>query len=149
MSTPIAAGAASPFACWRADHAGLRVPDFAAAVAWYCGTLDFRLLASLPLGEKTLAFLAPAADESFRIELIAGPGCSPRPPFEQLPDTHAQGGWHHLCFRVDDVDVAVAALRCRDVRIVSAPREVAALGVKFAFIADPWGNLLELMQPLA
>ncbi|MBD8655982.1 VOC family protein [Oxalobacteraceae sp. CFBP 13730] len=140
---------ASPFTSWRGDHVGLRVPDFDTAVAWYRGTLDFRLIRTMVLGEKTLAFLAPASDDSFRIELIAGPGCAPRPAYDQLIDTHAVAGWHHLCLRVEDVDAAIGELRRRAVRIVSEPRDATGLALRFAFFSDPWGNLIELTQPLS
>jgi catechol 2,3-dioxygenase-like lactoylglutathione lyase family enzyme len=136
----------SPFASWRGDHVGIRVPDFDAAAAWYTGTLDFRVTHTMPLGEKTLAFLSPPNDDSFRIEFIAGPGCADRPDYAQLADTHAVGGWHHFCLRVADVDASIAELTRRGVRIVSAPRDVPALGVRFAFFSDPWGNLIELAQ---
>lgn len=136
----------SPFAAWKADHVGIRVADFDAAATWYADKLDFRVLSRMPLGEKTLAFMAPAADDSFRIELIAGPGCAPRPAFDTLLDTHAVGGWHHLCLRVDDVDGAIDELRRRGVRIVSEPKDVPPLGLRFAFFCDPWGNLFELTQ---
>jgi catechol 2,3-dioxygenase-like lactoylglutathione lyase family enzyme len=138
----------SPFTSWRGDHVGLRVPDFDTAAAWYTGTLDFRLIRTMALGEKTLAFLAPASDDSFRIELIAGPGCAPRPAYDQLIDTHAVAGWHHLCLRVEDVDAAIGELKRRDVRIVSEPRDAPGLALRFAFFSDPWGNLIELTQPL-
>jgi len=45
----------SPFTSWRGDHVGLRVPDFEAAAAWYTGTLDFRLMRTMALGEKTMS----------------------------------------------------------------------------------------------
>jgi catechol 2,3-dioxygenase-like lactoylglutathione lyase family enzyme len=146
--TTTPADPSSPFASWKGDHVGIRVPDFDAAAAWYTSKLDFRLTHTMPLGEKTLAFLSPAADESFRIEFIAGPGCTARPDFEQLADTHVTGGWHHFCLRVDDVDAAIAELERRGVRIVSAARDVPGLGLRFAFFSDPWGNLIELTQPL-
>lgn len=138
----------SPFASWKGDHVGIRVPDFEAAAAWYTGTLDFRVTHTMRLGEKTLAFLAPPGDDGFRIEFIAGPGCAARPDYQQLADTHAVGGWHHFCLRVEDVDAAIAELERRGVRIVSAARDVPALGVRFAFFSDPWGNLIELVQPI-
>jgi catechol 2,3-dioxygenase-like lactoylglutathione lyase family enzyme len=138
----------SPFASWKGDHVGIRVPDFEAAAAWYTGKLDFRLTHSMPLGEKTLAFLSLPDDDGFRIELIAGPGCTVRPDYAQLIETHADGGWHHLCLRVDDVDAAIAELKRRAVRIVSEARDVPGLGLRFAFFSDPWGNLIELTQPI-
>lgn len=139
---------ASPFASWKGDHVGIRVPDFEAATAWYTGTLDFRVIRSMPLGEKTLAFLAPANDDSFRIEFIAGPGCTERPAFEQLIDTHATGGWHHLCLHVANVDEALAELKRREVRIVSEARDAPGMGVRFAFFSDPWANLIEISHAL-
>lgn len=147
-STIAHAPTASPFASWKGDHVGIRVPDFDAAAAWYREALDFRVMHTMPLGEKTLAFLSPAADDGFRIEFIAGPGCSERPAFEQLTETHGVGGWHHLCLSVDDVETSVAELKQRGVRIVSEPRDVPALKLKFAFFSDPWGNLFELTQPI-
>ena len=36
--------------------AAIRVPDFEAAVSWYVTKLDFRLLKSSPLNEKTYGF---------------------------------------------------------------------------------------------
>lgn len=142
------ANPASPFASWKGDHAGLRVPDFAAAASWYQQTLDFRVMQTMPLGEKTLAFLCPAHDERFRIEFIAGPGCLPRPAYEALIDTHNVAGWHHICFQVDSVDQSIAELRNRGVRIVSEPRDAPALGLRFGFFSDPWGNLFELCEEL-
>lgn len=151
MTTPTALAATdstSSFVSWKGDHVGIRVPDFDAAAAWYSKTLDFRVTHSMPLGEKTLAFLSPAADDAFRIEFIAGPGCSERPSFDQLLDTHSVGGWHHLCFRVHNVDANILELKRRGVRIVSEPRDVPALGIRFAFFSDPWGNLFELVHPI-
>ena len=46
---------------------------------------------------------------------------------------------------------AIKELKRRDVRIVSEPRDVPGLALRFAFFSDPWGNLIELTQtiPLA
>lgn len=152
MQTPLnspAVSPTSPFASWRGDHTGIRVPDFDAATTWYREKLDFRVMQAMPLGEKTLAFLCPAQHDSFRIEFIAGPGCTPRPDYKQLSDTHSVAGWHHVCFRTHSVDQSIAELRNRGVRIVSEPKDAPALGLRFAFFSDPWGNLFELSEPLS
>ncbi|MDY7537237.1 VOC family protein [Undibacterium sp. RTI2.1] len=140
--------ASSPFASWRGNHVGIRVPDFEAAAAWYTHKLDFRLVRTMQLGEKTLAFLAPASDDSFLIEFIAGPGCTERPSYEQLIHTHRVGGWHHLCMRVANVDLAIEELKRRGVRIVSEARDAPRMDVRFAFFSDPWGNLIEISHPI-
>lgn len=143
-----AVNSASPFSSWRGDHVGIRVEDFDAAVRWYAEKLDFRLLHSWPMGEKTFGFMAPAGDDSFRFELVAGPGGAQRPPYNGLLDSHNILGWHHLCLRVEDVAQAVEELKRRGVTIVSEPRDVLQIAACFAFFADPWDNLFELTQKL-
>ena len=150
MPTPApspTAKASSPFASWTVDHAGIRVPDFDEAVAWYTTTLDFRLLRSTTIGKLTFGFIAPATDDTFSFEILAGPGATERPRYEDFHDSYNLFGWHHLGIRVDDVDLAVDELRRRGVKIVSEPRDVEALDLRLAFFADPWGNLLEVIAP--
>jgi catechol 2,3-dioxygenase-like lactoylglutathione lyase family enzyme len=137
---------ASPFLSWRGEHAGIRVPDFDAAVAWYSDKLDFRLTRSSVVGPTSFGFMSPAADDSFNIELLANPSGAERPSYDDLGGSHNLMGWHHLCFRVDDVSAGIEELKRRGVSIVSPPFDVAAFGIRFAFFADPWGNLFELVQ---
>jgi catechol 2,3-dioxygenase-like lactoylglutathione lyase family enzyme len=136
----------SPFASWKVDHAGIRVPDFEEAVAWYTTKLDFRLIKTVSIGQLTFGFFSPAADDSFSIEVMAGPGAVARPPYDNLHASYDMSGWHHLGMRVKSVDVAIDELKRRGVKIVSEPHDVPALGLRLAFFADPWGNLLEVTQ---
>ena len=138
----------SPFASWRADHCGIRVPDFDEAIAWYTDTLDFRLLRSVSIGNLTFGFVAPAADDTFSFEIMGGPGAASRPPYENLHESYDLAGWHHVGIRVENVDNAVDELKRRGVKIVSEPHDVAVMGLRLAFFADPWGNLLEVIQSI-
>jgi len=147
--TPSTANASCPFASWKIDHAAIRVPDFDSAVAWYTGNLDFRLKRSLPLAGFTFGLLSPAADDSFSIELLAGPGGDNRPVYKDLHMSYKLSGWHHTGFRVDNVDRAIDELKHRGVTIVTEPRDVAGMGLRVAFFADPWGNIFEIIQPLS
>ncbi len=147
-TTPPINNASSPFASWKIDHAAIRVPDFDTAIAWYTEKLDFQLRHSLPLAGLTFALLSPAADASFTFELLAGPGADNRPPYEGLRASYKTGGWHHMGFRTDNVDGAIEELKRRDVTIVAEPRDVAPMGLRLAFFADPWGNIFEVVQSL-
>lgn len=147
---PIAeSSAAGPFASFKPYHLGLRVSDFEAAVAWYTEYLDFRLTHRWPVGEKTFGFLTLPADDSFSLELIGGPGANSRPSHENLADTLKLSGWHHLCLQVTSVDDTIAELKRRGVTIVSEPRDVPEIKSRFAFFADPWDNLFEVIQPIS
>jgi catechol 2,3-dioxygenase-like lactoylglutathione lyase family enzyme len=59
-------------------------------------------------------------------------------------------GWHHLAWEVEDVDAAFAELALQGVAIHSPPESFPpeAPSMRIAFLADPDGNLLELVQPL-
>ncbi len=138
----------SPFASWRPSHAGIRVPNFDEAVAWYTTTLDFRLLKSTSIGKLTFGFLALATGEGFTFEILAGPGAAERPPFESLRESYDSSGWHHIGIQVDDVDETLSELQRRGVSIIAEPRDVPALGLRIAFFADPWRNLLEVIAPI-
>lgn len=138
----------SPFASWRPSHAAVRVPNFDEAVSWYTTTLDFRLLQSTSIGKLTFGFLAPATGERFTFEILAGPGAAVRPPFEHLRESYDLAGWHHIGIQVDDVDASISELERRGVSIIAGPRDVPALGLRIAFFADPWRNLLEVIAPI-
>nr|WP_314257957.1 VOC family protein [uncultured Devosia sp.] len=140
---------ASSFQSWKGHHAGIRVPNFEEAVAWYCGKLDFRLTQSSELGTTKLGFLSPAGDDDFGIELLANPDGAERPSYQNLGGSHNLMGWHHICFRADDLSASIAALERRGVKIVSAPFDAPAFGIRFAFFSDPWGNLFELFEDIA
>jgi glyoxylase I family protein len=141
-----ATNAASPFASWKPDHAGVRAPDFAAAAAWYVETLDFRVVKAWSHGEITFGFLALATDDGFCLELIAGPGVTPPAPRQTLQDSLGAPGWHHLCLRVGDLDATIAELKRRHVTILAEPFPAPAWNARIAFFADPWGNVFELAE---
>ncbi len=59
--------------------------------------------------------------------------------------THA---WNAALMRPDRLK-AVFCLSVPYVPRVSEPHDVAAIGLRVAFFADPWGNLFEVIQPLS
>ena len=60
-------------------------------------------------------------------------------------------GWHHLALEVDDVDAAYAELSGQGIPFDGPPQDFPpeAPSLRIAFFADPDGNTLELVQPLA
>ncbi|GLW70771.1 hypothetical protein Kpho02_30700 [Kitasatospora phosalacinea] len=62
-------------------------------------------------------------------------------------------GLRHLALAVADLAAAEKELRARGVEVVGGPVEVdapeAARGVKFLYLRDPDGNLVELIEPPA
>ena len=142
-----AAAESIPFNDWRPDHSGLRVNNRDDAIAWYTGTLGLKVVETIEIGgDISYVYLATPACDAFRIELVAGPGAANRPAPDVLADSLGLSGWHHFCFRVDDVDASIEELRRRKVTILGQPFDVAPIRSRIAFFTDPWGNVFELMQ---
>jgi len=138
----------SPFASFGGHHVGVRVPDYAAAKAWYTEKLDFRVLQEWPYGDLQLAYLCPPDDDGFHLDLLAGPVPHPRPVLDDLGESLDHGGYQHLCLHVDSVDATRAELARRGVDLVGEPFEIEDISRRLAFFRDPWGNMMELSEKL-
>jgi lactoylglutathione lyase/glyoxylase I family protein len=140
----------SPFASMRGHHVAVRVADFETGKSWYRDKLDFRLIHEWPFVDEQLAYMAPANDDHFVIELLGGGDPLPMasPAYTDLADSLKYAGYHHFCIMVDDIEATIANLRARDVKIVTEPFKLDAISRKLAFFADPFGNLIELAEVL-
>jgi catechol 2,3-dioxygenase-like lactoylglutathione lyase family enzyme len=118
-------------------HVGLVTDRFERMRDFYVEVLGMLVIGGFP--ERQIVFLQAG---STRIELL-GEDATPATPNQQ-----AQGGWNHLALEVDDVDAAFAELVRRGVEIHSSPDGFPPEAPEFriAFLRDPDGNLLELIQ---
>ena len=132
----------------KPHHVAMRVPDFAASKRWFVEKLDFRVLHEWPYGDLQLAYLAPPTDDEFHVEIMGGGVPLPRAPYSDLGDSLRPEGYHHVCLTVDSVREALEELRRRQVKVVAEPFDIEAISRRLAFIADPWGNLIELSEVL-
>jgi catechol 2,3-dioxygenase-like lactoylglutathione lyase family enzyme len=140
---------ASPLASIQGNHVGVRVPDFEAAKRWYHEKLDFRVVQEWPFGDLQLAYMAPATDDTFFIEILGGGTPSERAKSEDLNSSLVPAdGYHHFCLQVENVDETLAELRRRGVTIVGDPFDLEVISRRLAFIADPWENMIEFAQLL-
>lgn len=121
----------------RMEHVGIMVSDLDRSVAWYTQVLGLELRHRIRLNENTeLAFLVAGGCE---IELVhkTGPFTSPK-----------DGIVNHVCFRVADIEGALAHLKGRGVELLNTePVAVPALKGRIAFFLGPDGEKLELFCP--
>lgn len=141
----------SPFTSMKGHHVAMRVPDFEVAKRWFVEKLDFRVIHEWPYADQHLAYVAPPNDDAFFVEILGDgdPKPIPKPVYADLGDSLRLAGYHHFCLNVADIDATVAELRHRDVTIVTEPFELPAINRRLAFLADPFGNLIELAQVLS
>lgn len=138
----------SPLAELQGNHVAVRVPDFERAVRWYVDKLDFRVVHEWPYADQKLAYVAPANDDNFTVEILAegDPLPIPKPAYSDLGDSLRQAGYHHFCLSVKNMEETLAELRKRGVTIVTESFYLDAISRKLAFICDPFGNLIELSE---
>jgi methylmalonyl-CoA/ethylmalonyl-CoA epimerase len=126
----------------RIAHVGIAVPDLEQALAFYRDVLgltphppegaDGATILSLPFGESEVELLAPDAPDGPIARFLArrGPGI------------------HHICYRVPDLDTALAACRRAGYRLIDETPRTGAGGRRIAFVHPKAtsGILLELTE---
>ncbi len=131
----------------RLDHVGLAVANLEAAVSWFCDV--FGLVPELTLRvdalDLSIEMLAHPA-YGYRLELLHRPGSragrKPGTPGEAA----LREGYGHVAFDVTDLGAAYDRAVARGARPVMPPGPSPEPGVRMAFVADPEGNLVELLH---
>lgn len=127
----------------RIAHIGLAVENIDASLAFYRDVLgltphhgpetkDGATIVSLPFGESEVELLQPVSPDSPIAKFLAkrGPGI------------------HHVCYRVPDLDRALARCREAGFRLVDETPRIGAGGKRIAFIhpKSTAGILVELTE---
>ena len=73
----------------RGHHVAVRTPDLETAKRWYVEKLDFRVIAEWDYADEKLAYLAPATDDHFYVEILGGGEPAPLEvrPYTDLGDS--------------------------------------------------------------
>ena len=131
----------------RLDHVGLAVADLAVEASWFCqvfGLVRELALRVEPLDLSIEMLIHPGF--GYRVELLHRPG----PAAGGKPGTPAEAalrhGYGHVAFDVADLDAAYDRAVARGARPVMPPCPSPEPGVRMAFVADPEGNLVELLH---
>jgi catechol 2,3-dioxygenase-like lactoylglutathione lyase family enzyme len=121
-----AGGSATAQTTFPYDHIHLNVPDTAAGANWYEKFFGGRRITEAP------------------DRLMYG---STRLLFIKKEDAKPSAGAavDHIGFSVADLDAKMKEFQAGGVKIVSPPRDVPGL-FKLAFIEDPWGTRIEVVQ---
>jgi catechol 2,3-dioxygenase-like lactoylglutathione lyase family enzyme len=127
------------------EHIGLSVADLERQCRFYSEAFGFC---------ETHRTEIPGA--GVRIALLSGPGGA-AVEFTERADSAPQHfadpfegagiqGYFHWALTVDDLDTALASAVRHSARTVSQPAPARRPGIRFAYVADPEGNLIELLQ---
>jgi catechol 2,3-dioxygenase-like lactoylglutathione lyase family enzyme len=129
------------------DHVGLSVADLDLQLDFYgraLGLTEIEEQVLVPQAQVRTAILR--SDAGLRIELIERGGSTPQ-EFSDPFDGAGTQGYFHWALDVDDLDGVFARMLEAGATEVSSPAPAARAGARFAYVKDPEGNLLELIQP--
>jgi lactoylglutathione lyase len=118
-------------------HIAIRVKDVARSLDFYVGKLGFAEMFRLERDGRLWLMYLRITDRQF-LELF------PEGEGERAAAKEAVG-YNHLCLEVSDIDAALADLAKRGVPLIS-PLKTAADGNRQAWIEDPDGHRIELME---
>jgi len=118
-------------------HVAIRVKDVDRTLDFYVGKLGFSEMMRLDRDGRLWLLYLRITDTQF-LEVF------PEATSDRAPSREANG-LNHLCLEVNSIDAAVAELVAAGVPL-SSPKKLGADGNMQAWIEDPDGNRIELMQ---
>jgi methylmalonyl-CoA/ethylmalonyl-CoA epimerase len=135
----------SPKVFQRIDHIGVAVADLDAALALHERTYGMPVAhretvteqgveaVLLDVGENHVELLRPLADDTPVGRFLASRG----------------PGLHHVAYRVDEIEAALARMRERGVRLIDEVPRIGLRGSRVAFVhpSASGGVLTELVEP--
>ncbi len=124
-------------------HTSIRTSDMDRSIAFYTRFLGLKLLRrrAIPQNRAEIAFLQDPEGKGSQLELT----------FYQDQKTFTQAEYEdrvfdHLAFVIPDMDATIALMRREHVTITDEPYRLSPTGSRIAFIEDPDGVLIELIE---
>jgi len=119
------------------DHVGVMVDDINPAVEWYRDVLGFAVRDQWANDDAGMKW-AHVALGDFTIEFVERPGLERRSP--------ATVGYHHIAFTTDDCVATTDSLVASGGSVIFAPSFFDRHDMDWSFVADPFGNVLEIIS---
>jgi len=128
------------------DHVGLNVADLEVMTEWYVDALKLEVEYEFALDQVEFRGVMLRSPAGYRLELLHRPGSVPGLRAANAVEAALTRGFGHVAFDVPDVDAAYDALVAAGAADRMSPRPSPEPGVRMAFVADPEGNLVELLD---
>ncbi|MFE2420883.1 VOC family protein [Streptomyces hokutonensis] len=130
----------------RLDHVGVNVRDLTAQTAWYQGAFGLKTVFEFRLEGPGLRGVVLEHPRGWRIELLARPGSAPGLRAPDPMTAVLTEGYGHFAVTTPELDPVHEALVARGAGEVMAPGPSPEPGVRMAWVSDPEGNLIELIE---
>ncbi len=137
-------------------HLGVSVPDLEAATAFYTEAFGFQVILTESWTQSEVADAVTGLHKSAArgVNLWTGNAVielfeftAPPPAPQDLDHPVADHGINHMCVQVSDIQGEVGRLTGLGMTFHSEP--VGDESGWFTYGRDPWGNVIELVEPLS
>jgi lactoylglutathione lyase len=124
-------------------HTSIRTSNMEKSIDFYSKFLDLKLLnrREIPQNNAEIAFLRDPDAKGATLELT-----SYRTQKKFVQAEYEERLFDHLAFEVKDLKKTVASMRKENVTITDEPYNLGPAGPLIAFIEDPDGTLIELIE---
>jgi lactoylglutathione lyase len=124
------------------SHVSIRTSDIERSIRFYGSYFGMKLVTrrEIKSNNAEIAFLE-SEGTNFKLELTWFKG---QKRFEQAE--YEDRVFDHLAFAVEDMDGTIERMRADKVTITDEPFTLGATGSRIAFIEDPDGTLIELIE---
>ncbi|MFC1400999.1 MULTISPECIES: VOC family protein [Streptacidiphilus] len=129
----------------RLDHVGINVRELATATAWYSRAFGLRTVFEFTLDGPGLSAVVLEHPRGWRIELLHRTGSAPGPRGANPLEAALHEGYGHFALTVPELRPLYDTLVGHGATEVMAPGPSPEPGVHMAWVADPEGNLIELI----
>jgi methylmalonyl-CoA/ethylmalonyl-CoA epimerase len=130
-------------------HVGYVVPEIEIAMPGFAASLGAKWNGQIyddPLQKVRVAFLSTRPGDA-QIELVQ-PASGDSPVLRFLREKG--GGYHHVCYEVDDLEMALAGMKTRGAAIARRPKPAVAFdGRRIAWVVTAEKALIELLEKTA
>jgi lactoylglutathione lyase len=133
----------------RFDHVGLTVADLAAMTGWYVDAFGLDVEFEFALDHVDFRGAMLRSPEGWRLELLHRDGNTAGLQAANPVEAALTRGFGHVALDVPSVDPAYDALIAAGATDRMSPRPSPEPGVRMAYVADPEGNLIELLDRTA
>jgi len=124
----------------RFNHVGMMVPDMDAAVAWYALMFGSRVLDRWSNPDAGMEWTHLSVGDLV-VELVRMPELA-----MQATRTYTL---HHFALTVPDCDAFVSELEAKGVEVTRQPSDFDRHAIRWAFVKDLLGNVIEIISPIA
>jgi catechol 2,3-dioxygenase-like lactoylglutathione lyase family enzyme len=130
----------------RLDHVGLTVAALETMTDWYVEALGLEVEFEFALDHVDFRGAMLRSSDGWRLELLHREGNVAGLRAGSPVEAALTRGFGHLALDVPSVDAAYDALLAAGATERMSPRPSPEPGIRMAYVADPEGNLLELLH---